>query len=317
MSKISKNVLFLLSICILFCIGLSGCSIKNKPDEHYIFKDYSVPYEDIKLHLDSTCKADFGKENIILVHGLTYSSHEFDINYKDYSLVRFLADKGYTVWRLDIAGYGKSDKPVDGFVVNSDYAADNIFFAVKEICEMTGKSNVDVLGWSWGTVTSSRFAANHPELVDRLILYAPIVSGVGMSDVDTDYHENTWENAAGDFQLDSLGRIDENILDPVVLEYFCSSCWKNDGKGSPNGPRKDICVDANIELIDMSKIKAPTLLIYGDVDPYLNYTLIDNMYKQLPEGSSRKIINGAAHCAYIEKPFYHDFQNSIIKFLKK
>lgn len=316
MNKTVKKIYYIPIICILLCVSLSGCKEKNKPDNNYSFKDYSVPYGDIALHLDSTCKSDFGEDNIILVHGLTYSSHEFDINYEDYSLVRFLVDKGYTVWRLDIAGYGQSDKPDDGFIVDSDYASDNIYCAVKEICELTGKSKIDVLGWSWGTVTTSRFVSNHPEIVNRLVLYAPIVSGIGYSNVDTDYHKNSWENAVGDFQTNSDGTINEEIVEPAIVEYFGSSCWKYDGEGSPNGPRRDICVDESVELIDMSKISVPTLLIYGDADPYLNYELIDRMYQELPEGSTRKMIKGAAHCAYIEKPYYHDFQNTVIKFLK-
>ena len=316
MKKTINKKRYILIVCILLCISLFGCKGNNKPDNKYSFNAYSVPYEDINLHLDSTCKSDFGEKNIVLVHGLTYSSHEFDINYKDYSLVRFLADKGYTVWKLDIAGYGQSDKPSDGFVVDSDYAADNIYYAVKEICDLTGKNKIDVLGWSWGTVTTSRFVTNHPELVNKLVLYAPIVSGIGESNVDTDYHKNSWENAVGDFQLTSDGAIDESIVEPAVVEYFGSSCWRYDGEGSPNGPRKDICVDESVALIDMANISIPTLLVYGDADPYLNYELIDKMYQELPNGSMREIISGAAHCAYIEKPYYHDFQNTLIKFLK-
>lgn len=317
MKKLVRKICYISIVCVLLCMSLLGCEGNNKPDNNYSFKDYSVSYGDIALHLDSTCKSDFGNNNIILVHGLTYSSHEFDINYKDYSLVRFLADKGYTVWRLDIAGYGQSDRPDDGFIVDSDYAADNIYYAVKEICELTGQSKVDVLGWSWGTVTTSRFASKHPEIVNKLVLYAPIVSGVGQSNVDTDYHKNSWENAVSDFQIKSDGTIDEKIAEPAVVEYFGSSCWKYDGDSSPNGPRKDICVDESVTLINMSKISVPTLVIYGTADPYLNYELIDSMYQELPEGSSRKIIGGAAHCAYIEKPYYHDFQNTVIRFLKR
>ena len=40
------------------------------------------------------------QKQILLVHGVTYSSHEFDIGYQDYSLVRFLARNGYGVWLL-------------------------------------------------------------------------------------------------------------------------------------------------------------------------------------------------------------------------
>ena len=34
------------------------------------------------------------QKQILLVHGVTYSSHEFDIDYQDYSLVRHLARNG-------------------------------------------------------------------------------------------------------------------------------------------------------------------------------------------------------------------------------
>ena len=37
------------------------------------------------------------QKQILLVHGVTYSSHEFDIDYQDYSLVRQLARNGYGV----------------------------------------------------------------------------------------------------------------------------------------------------------------------------------------------------------------------------
>ncbi len=311
----SRIICSLIIVCMLL-LCVTGCGNNSRDASNYSYKNYEVSYQNLKLHMDSTCKSDFGRKNIILVHGLTYSSHEFDINYKDYSLVRFLANNGYTVWRLDIAGYGQSDKPDDGFVVNSDYAADNISYAVNDICNITGTSKIDVLGWSWGTVTTSKFVASHPEKVNKLILYAPIVSGIGDNSVETDYHENSWENAASDFQINSNGKIDETIVEPEIVEYFCSSCWKYDGKDSPNGPRKDICVDSSVELIDMSTITVPTLLIYGDADPYLNYELISKMYKELPKGSKKKILKGAAHCAYLEKPYYHDFQDTIISFLK-
>ena len=59
------------------------------------------------------------------MHGSTYSSHEFDIDYEDYSLVRRLAREGYAVWRLDVAGYGQSGKVEDGLMPDTAYAAED------------------------------------------------------------------------------------------------------------------------------------------------------------------------------------------------
>ena len=61
----------------------------------------------------------------MLMHGSTYSSHEFDVDYEDYSLVRRLAREGYTVWRLDIAGYGQSGEVKDGLMPDTAYVAEH------------------------------------------------------------------------------------------------------------------------------------------------------------------------------------------------
>ena len=118
--------------------------------------DYAVlPLErnGYKLHFDCMKRAGTTpKKNILLVHGLTYSSHEFDVNYGDYSLARFLADQGYAVWRLDVAGYGQSQAVEDGFLPNSDYAAEDVAAAAAAVVKMSGEKKIDVLGWSWGTV---------------------------------------------------------------------------------------------------------------------------------------------------------------------
>ena len=87
----------------------------------YSYTDYPLERNGIHLHLD--CMAAEGTKpdrNILLIHGVTYSSHEFDIDYEDYSLVRFLAREGYAVWRLDIAGFGQSEEVEDGFLPDSD-----------------------------------------------------------------------------------------------------------------------------------------------------------------------------------------------------
>ena len=86
------------------------------------------------------------RKQILLVHGVTYSSHEFDIDYQDYSLVRKLAGDRYGVWQLDIAGFGRSDDVGDGFMVDSDYAAEDIRAAAEKIIHETGQERIDVLG---------------------------------------------------------------------------------------------------------------------------------------------------------------------------
>lgn len=329
-TKLCIRMFIYLMICTLL---LSGCQkndqepsvemnetmIEQKTENvQYSYTEYPLNRNGINLHLD--CLALEGtqpEKQILLVHGVTYSSAEFDIDYQDYSLVRQLAKQGYAVWRLDVAGFGRSDEVEDGFMVDSDYAAEDINAAVNMIVKESGEDKIDVLGWSWGSVTTSRFAAKYPEHLKRLILYAPILSGIGYIEVNEPFHRNSWEHAADDFQRDGSGSFDLEIVDPIVIEVFCSRCWHYDGESSPNGGRRDICVPEFEQLIDLSAIRVPILIICGDNDPYINYDLLEKSVEILPEGSVLEMISGASHMAYVEKSYYHDFQQRLMNFLNK
>ncbi|MDO5536811.1 MAG: alpha/beta fold hydrolase [Desulfovibrionaceae bacterium] len=271
-----------------------------------------------KLYLERMTVAQTAPaKNILLVHGLTYSSHEFDVDYADYSLARYLATQGYAVWRLDVAGYGSSADVKDGFMPNSDYAAEDVAAAAKLIIEQSGQKQIDVLGWSWGTVTSGRFAAKHPEMVRKLVLYAPILVGLGEYDVTKPFNENTWVHAAGDFQVTASGDIDYSITDPAVVATFQSNAWRYDKDSSPNGGRKDLLVKGDVRLIPFEKISVPTLVICGDKDPYLN---MDSIRKAMPELASKEsklfVIPGAAHAMMMERPYYKLFRETVVDYLK-
>ena len=333
MKNIFKSTLvLLLSAALLFSAAtqLSGCSDLSlrQPtaqasetglnETDFSLTTIPLSRNGIELHLDRmTVKDSSPKRNILLTHGVTYSSHEFDVNYKDYSLVRRLAREGYAVWRLDIAGFGQSGIVSDGFLPDSDYAAEDIHAAVQKIVEESGQDKIDLLGWSWGTVTASRFVIKYPENIGKFVMYAPILSGLGEFDVTDDFHHNTWEHAADDFQRDADGSFDLTITEPEMIEMYCSSCWHYDGEYSPNGGRKDICVAKSEKLIDLTRISVPTLVICGSNDPYLNFDLVNASLDSLPEGSALEIIEGGAHVIMYEKPYYQEFQKRLTAFLNQ
>ena len=282
----------------------------------FAYEEYPLERAGIALHLDRMCvEGTDPNRNILLIHGVTYSSHEFDVNYEDYSLVRALAREGYAVWRLDIAGFGQSEEVGDGFLPDSDYAAEDIHAALERICEVSGQEKIDVLGWSWGTVTAGRCAIKYPDHIGKLVLYAPILSGIGDYEVNEPFHHNTWEHAADDFRRTEAGGFDEAVTDPVVIEMLCSGSWHYDRETSPNGGRRDICVDESKSLIDLKRITVPTLVICGDRDPYLNYDRVNAVLEELPEGSELEVIEGASHVAFLEKPYHRDFQDRLFRFL--
>lgn len=256
------------------------------------------------------------QRQILLVHGLTYSSHEFDVDYADYSLARYLTARGFAVWTFDVAGYGQSQEVEDGFLPDSDYAAEDAAAAAAEILRISGQTKLDVLGWSWGTVTSSRFVARHPGMVKKLVLYAPIMVGLGAAEVKAPFNHNTWLHAAGDFQTTRDGAIDYSIVDPQVVAVFQSNCWRYDKDSSPNGGRRDLLVSAGTALIDPASIQVPTLVIGGDKDPYLDLDSMRAAMDKLPSGSKLEIMPGAAHAMMMEKPYYKEFRQKVVEFLE-
>ena len=110
-----------LGFFVFLSVAIALCTLSHPASASGITREI-VPLEreGVKLHLECLKAEDGGeKEPLLMVHGLTYSSHEFDVNYGDYSLARFLAQNGYAVWLLDIAGYGSSQPVEDGFKPNS------------------------------------------------------------------------------------------------------------------------------------------------------------------------------------------------------
>ena len=313
-----RKKLFIFLQMLILILAASGCRNAFGAEAGYSYEAFPLERNGIPLHLDRTTEENSTPEKqILLIHGSTYSSHEFDINYQDYSLVRRLAREGYAVWRLDIAGYGQSGPVEDGFLPDTAYAAEDIEAAVEKIAAISGQSRVDVLGWSWGTMTAGRFAAEHPEHLGKLVLYAPILTGLGAQEPGEDFSHNTWESAAEDFQRNADGTFDMNATDPILIEMFCSSCWHYDGDLSPRGWSKDAFVEESKKLIDLERISSPTLIIYGDRDPYINTDHLESALHYLPEGSELKMIEGGSHIMIYEKNCYREFQDSIAAFLRK
>lgn len=61
----------------------------------------------------------------------------------------------------------------------------------------------------------------------------------------------------------------------------------------------------------------PTPVICGDNDPYLNYDPVNASLDDLPQGSQLEVTKDGAHVIMYEKPYYHEFQDKPIGFLKK
>jgi pimeloyl-ACP methyl ester carboxylesterase len=131
-------------------------------------------------------KTDRRAENrvVLYVHGGTFPSglsiaHRFDgRSWRD-----ALCAAGFHVWGLDFHGFGRlSDpypemqRPAEGVppLGRAEDVCRQLEEAVRFILSHHGVERISIIAHSWGSIVAGRFAARHPDIVDRLVLFGPI-----------------------------------------------------------------------------------------------------------------------------------------------
>lgn len=104
---------------------------------------------------------------VVLLHGATVAGFDWDRQADP------LARAGLRVIRYDMYGRGRSDRP-DGAYDRARYERQLLGL----LDHLGLRAPVHLVGHSFGGATAVRFAARHPERVDRLVLIAPVVDGV-------------------------------------------------------------------------------------------------------------------------------------------
>jgi len=148
----------------------------------------SAEWRPALLLREQAAASDLGRP-VLYIHGATFpSASSVMFRFHGVSWADRLNQAGFDVFGLDFAGYGGSERyPAMGDAVppageplgRAAEAADQIERAVRFIVAETGVSRISVVAHSWGTIAGGLFAARHPELVDRLAFFGPIVRREG------------------------------------------------------------------------------------------------------------------------------------------
>ena len=103
-------------------------------------------------------------EPVILVHGATVPSWEFD------PLVPRLHRAGFQTLCFDLYGHGKSDRP------GGAYSFERFVRQTEEVIEASHfPRSAMLLGHSFGAAVAAAVTSTHPEWVSRLVLVAPML----------------------------------------------------------------------------------------------------------------------------------------------
>ena len=143
-------VLFLLVAVVLaasFALGRATHEVESARDTEY-------------LELEGTWirySVAGGGPPVVLVHGWLSSSRVWE------RLAGRLAQR-FTVYSLDLAGFGESDKPLSGYGVRN---GSRLLYA---FCAHFGLTRASVIGHDLGGAMAVKLAADHPDVVGRLVL---------------------------------------------------------------------------------------------------------------------------------------------------
>jgi pimeloyl-ACP methyl ester carboxylesterase len=235
---------------------------------------------------------------VLLVHGATFGSALFDLPLAGYSLMQELARDGRVVYAVDVRGYGASN---GNAVMNSPPAAhppfsrarqtvEDIGVAVSEIRRRQSAQAIDLIGFSWGTITTGWYASEHVADIRRLVLYAPLFAEKNMMWLDRigdpadrgrlaghfgAYRLITMADVVARWDSDAPGKAADVRENGVVEALFEAAARLDALAGShhppafrcPNGAFADLIEVFNGRpLYDPATIEAPVLLVRGEGD---------------------------------------------------
>lgn len=234
-------------------------------------------YSDINGQSIYYQKVGMGK-NLILIHGWGTDVSLF------WPIVDLLKED-FTLWLLDLPGFGRSDLPKRTFTA-LDFA--------KVIAEFIKKNNIakpTVFGHSFGGKVAIQLAKNYPNLINKLILEGS--SGIRPEKSLSQVLIFPFVKI-GHFFLPNVFNIKSQIQN--ILYKKLESDYANAGQ------MKDIFLNTIREDVttDLPKIQTETLLIWGEKDRAVPLKYGKKMYRLIPK-SKMVVLENIGHFPHVKQ----------------
>ena len=341
-----RNIItFLIISATLFVFGIQPLFAQNE----IVRNDYYIQSTDdpgIKIYvrekyLSTADPKKIGKA-VLFVHGATYPCDSFDVNLPGYSWMDYAADHGYVAYGIDIRGYGRSTRPAvmdedpqkNKPIVRYTEAMKDVDDAVTFIQRRAGVEKVKLVGWSWGTVITGAYTGQHPDKVERLVLYAPVychqVPAWTKNLADPDHPDQIKPNL-GAYRLiseeDAKVRWGRQIVpedktewrEERVFKSWITDIMQTDPARSQYTPEKfrapnGVLVDVfytftERPVYDASKITVPTLIIRGNDDPTSTEPDAKGLLAKIQSPVKRYVsVANSTHFLSLEKPYMQLFR---------
>jgi pimeloyl-ACP methyl ester carboxylesterase len=261
---------------------------------------------------------------VLFVHGAgTPAEVAFDVPIGDYSWMAYLAKAGFDTFSMDTTGYGRSTRPAPmndpcnlsaeqqkQFVpaliaapcqpqhaeqlttIASDWH--DIDAVVDYIRKLRKVEKVSLVAWSLGGPRAGGYAAQHPEKVNRLVLFAPAYSRTSAATQPPPSANsvafNTQSRAEFDANWDRQVGC-EKQFDPAVREVVWKEMLASDPVGAKWGSgvrRAPSTATWGWNAAMIGGTKTPTLMIAGAHDKQVLPERVRTAYDDL--GSTDKVL---------------------------
>ena len=245
------------------CATLVSGSTERTPIDADLLR---VPVGPGSLHVE---RYGVGGQAVLLVHGFGTCSFVWR------NIGPSIALANLTAFAVDMFGHGESDRPLDadyGIAAQAEYL-DHALTALRV-------SRATVVGLDLGGAVALRFAAAHPERVDKLILVNP----VAMDDIPSDDVKSLQKSTAryafrvsrGVMGAAPLMRdlLRKSVSDPArmpeeLVARYTAPFVGRDGVDHLLRVARFVGKD-DMEEIDLRALPHPTLVVWGDKDPWVN-----------------------------------------------
>jgi pimeloyl-ACP methyl ester carboxylesterase len=235
-----------------------------------------------RLHYFEASPGDGSGTPLVLVHGLGARGEDWA------AMMPALAANGFHVYAPDLLGYGRSPKP------DVDYSISLEEQTVTQFMQVMHVPRADVGGWSMGGWIAMKLALDHPEMVDRLIIY----------DSAGTYFPPTFEpelftpnDVAGVKKL--YGMLSPR---PYRVPNFGSEAAVRKLQGNAWVLRRSLSsMRSGRDLLDfrLHQISQPMLIVWGSQDVLIPVSVGEAIHKSVPQ-SVLNVIDGCGHLAPAE-----------------
>ncbi len=217
---------------------------------------------------------------LVLVHGLGGNAEDWR------NLAPYFVKAGYRVYMPDLPGYGRSGKPA-----NFSYSIADESAMVVGFMDALGLKQVDLGGWSMGGWIVQTVALNHPERINKLILF----DSAGMK------FKPDWDTALFTPQTPAqLDQLDALLMPhpPAVPGFVARDVIRVSGKNAWVIHRALDSMLTGRDVTDgrLSTLKMKTLIVW-DSDDRITPLLEGEQMHGLISGSELFVVNGCGHLA--------------------